>query len=361
MLKHLLRIGMVVIAGAAALQGCANHSGSPSAPQNYQRVARAAQSACGEVAFLSQLSPVLPVWEDSIQTWLGGTDFLDSTPTWTDQSTVDGYLATLIPVLQQWRGAINDGLDAAVLDSLAAFDPATQSRQQYLGDLSTLLASWETALETRRETDFLPTLPVFAPDETAPELACLEDTTITCADSLGVAVSFEVTAVDDCDPSPVVTSDPPSGTLFPLGETVVTTTAVDSSGNTSTCTFTVNVQAAEPPVITNVRAKPCILWPPNHKWVDVAIKADIESACDLQVHSSIVEVTSNEADNGQGDGNTSPDWMITGDNTLQLRAERSGGGSGRVYSVHVRFEDDLGNVDDRWVDVKVPHDMGHGH
>jgi len=52
---------------------------------------------------------------------------------------------------------------------------------------------------------------------------------------------------------------------------------------------------------------------------------------------------------------------VQGDRTLQLRAERSGGGSGRVYSIHVVCDGDGGTIDDRWIDVRVPHDRGHGH
>jgi hypothetical protein len=42
-------------------------------------------------------------------------------------------------------------------------------------------------------------------------------------------------------------------------------------------------------------------------------------------------------------GNTSPDWIITGDHDgLQLRAERSGNGAAGVYSVHVESDTDSG-------------------
>jgi hypothetical protein len=246
-----------------------------------------------------------------------------------------------------------------VLDSLANFD-ATKNHQDYLANLSTLLGKWEQALEAQRGHDFLPTPPVFQRDTMAPVIACLEDTTIACADSLGAVVDFEVTATDDCDPAPHVTCDPPSGTLFALGGTLVTCTASDSSGNTSTCSFTVNVQAALPPEITSLKACPKTLWPPNHKWVNVALKVRVKNGCDQGGPTwSIVDVTSSESDNGTGDGNTSPDWMITGDHGLKLRAERSGNGGGRVYTIRVRSEDESGNSDERTVEVVVPHDRGH--
>ena len=58
----------------------------------------------------------------------------------------------------------------------------------------------------------------------------------------------------------------------------------------------------------------------------------------------IASVTSNEPANGTGDGNTAPDWEITGPNTVDVRAERSGGGSGRVYIVTGRCTDPAGNA-----------------
>ena len=59
------------------------------------------------------------------------------------------------------------------------------------------------------------------------------------------AVTFAVTASDDCDASPVMSVEHASGSTFPVGSTSVAVTATDSSGKTSKCTFTVvNVDAA---------------------------------------------------------------------------------------------------------------------
>jgi hypothetical protein len=73
----------------------------------------------------------------------------------------------------------------------------------------------------------------------------------------------------------------------------------------------------------------------------------------------VISITSNEPVNGRGDGNTSPDWRIIDDLLVELRAERSGGGSGRIYAVTVRCTDDSGNSSTRSVQVPVAHDQGH--
>jgi hypothetical protein len=63
----------------------------------------------------------------------------------------------------------------------------------------------------------------------------------SCADAV---VSWtDPTATDICDPSPTVVCSPASGSLFPVGTTMVTCTATDACGNESTSTFDVTVTA----------------------------------------------------------------------------------------------------------------------
>jgi hypothetical protein len=50
----------------------------------------------------------------------------------------------------------------------------------------------------------------------------------------------------------------------------------------------------------------------------------------------------------------SPDWEITGDLTLNLRAERSGKASGRIYNITVEGTDDSGNLSRGVAQVTVP-------
>lgn len=147
---------------------------------------------------------------------------------------------------------------------------------------------------------------------------------------------------------------------LPLGTNVVTVTTSDTVDNTASCSTVVTVVDTIPPVITHVAASPATIWPPNHKMVAVRVHADVMDVCGPTTWK-IVSVSSNESVNDRGDGNTSPDWTITGDHTVNLRAERSGRGNGRIYTITVQATDAAGNVSElKTVTVTVPHSRGRG-
>jgi hypothetical protein len=113
----------------------------------------------------------------------------------------------------------------------------------------------------------------------------------------------------------------------------------------------------EPPTISSVTASPSVLWPANHKMVPVTVT--IVASDDTGVVSSrIISVTSSEPDNGLGDGDTAGDIQITGDLSLLLRAERSGKGNGRTYTITVECQDEAGNASTGTTTVTVPRDQG---
>jgi hypothetical protein len=104
-----------------------------------------------------------------------------------------------------------------------------------------------------------------------------------------------------------------------------------------------------------------ILWPPNHKMVTVTIFANASDNSGLPVNLT-ASVASNEPQDGLGDGDTPQDWTTpvihNGIITLQLRAERSGKGNGRIYIVTVVATDQSGNSSAATVNISVPHDKG---
>lgn len=166
----------------------------------------------------------------------------------------------------------------------------------------------------------------------------------------GAVVTYTVST----SPGATVACVPPSGATFPLGTTTVQCTATDGFNQTTTGAFSVTVVDRTPPVVTSIVASPSNLWPPNHKMVAVRVAVTAHDAVDAAPVSSIVAVTSNQPINGPGDGNTAPDWEITGPLTLNLRAERAGG-SDRLYRIEVVTKDFSGNSTTSTAVVSVSH------
>jgi hypothetical protein len=193
-------------------------------------------------------------------------------------------------------------------------------------------------------------------DTTPPVLNLPDDKIVEATSPAGAVVTFQATASDEVSGTLPVTLSHESGSVFPLGTTTVQASATDEFGNTATGSFTITVQDTIAPTITNLVASPSRLAPVNHKLVSVALTATVNDAADATPKIRIVNITANEPVNGKGDGNTDPDWIITGDMTLQLRAERSGTGTDRVYTVQVEATDASGNKETSTVTVTVPHD-----
>lgn len=131
--------------------------------------------------------------------------------------------------------------------------------------------------------------------------------------------------------------------------------AAGSARAQATCT-----PDATSPVITSLSATPNTLWSPNHKFVAVSVTAVATDNCNPAPVCSISSISSNEPVNGLGDGDTAPDWRITSALKANLRAERSGTGTGRVYTLAVSCRDAAGNVTNGTTTVTVPHDQGKG-
>ena len=74
--------------------------------------------------------------------------------------------------------------------------------------------------------------------------------TVEATSASGATANFTPTATDLVDPNPSIVSVPASGSVFPLGDTLVTCTATDASGNASQCQFTITVEDTTAPDIT---------------------------------------------------------------------------------------------------------------
>jgi hypothetical protein len=103
------------------------------------------------------------------------------------------------------------------------------------------------------------------------------------------------------------------------------------------------------------------LWPPNHKLVEVCATVAVLDDCDPEPDITLVSITSDEPDNGMGDGDTIDDIQEadygTDDDCFLLRSERAGGGDGRVYTITYCATDASGNQTCDSTTVEVPHDQ----
>lgn len=194
-------------------------------------------------------------------------------------------------------------------------------------------------------------------DTTAPDLTTPTEVIAEATSASGAIVTWTATAHDLVDGDRPVTCDPASGSQFPLGTTTVVCTASDTRGNDASNAFDVTVQDTTPPVITNISATPNSLWPPNHRMAPIAISATAVDAVDPAPVTQVVSVSSNQPVNGTGDGDTAPDWEITGPFSVNVRAERAGG-SDRIYTITVDSTDSAGNVGSATVTVTVRASKG---
>jgi hypothetical protein len=102
-----------------------------------------------------------------------------------------------------------------------------------------------------------------------------------------------------------------------------------------------------------------VLWPPNHKMVDVTVNYSGADNCGLSsTVTCTLSITSNEPISGRGNGDKAPDWEIVDAHHVRLRAERNGSGAGRVYMIKITCVDRSGNTSSRVVNVTVPLDRG---
>ncbi|MCP5408336.1 MAG: hypothetical protein H6963_03435 [Chromatiaceae bacterium] len=148
----------------------------------------------------------------------------------------------------------------------------------------------------------------------------------------------------------------PGGENFTFELTVTDNDPVNAQSATDTVVINVR-NINDPPSCDLAVASRNKLWPPNHKMKLVEIEGvmDADSIYNM-VKLQVTGVTQDEPINGEGDGDSSPDAVIQPDDpadSVLVRAERAGGGNGRVYSIQFMaddgFESCTGNVN-----VSVP-------
>jgi hypothetical protein len=182
------------------------------------------------------------------------------------------------------------------------------------------------------------------------------DQVVASEPSCGARVTLDGSASSDPDGEPVryvwtgsfgtAFGAAPVVTLAP-GTHVVTLRVFDIHGASASDSLTVTVEDRTPPSIASAAATPSVLSSPNRQFVAVAVSVSASDGCGGTVRCRITAVTSNEPVD-------EIDWMITGDLTLNLRAERDNRGTGRIYTITVLCTDAAGNDATTTVTVTVP-------
>ncbi len=202
---------------------------------------------------------------------------------------------------------------------------------------------------------------VTAPDPIA--LECNAEGGVPITDPVIVDWLDDATAVDECTEADL-SNDAPA--LFPVGcglgqATPVTFTGTDQCGASDFDISTVTVVDTTPPTV-ECDVELTELWPVNHAFVDVGFTFSEADVCSPGQSSVVISVTSDEATGPSGVGDGSPDFcgdaIVTPDDRVLLRSERSGTADGRVYQITVTATDPCGNVAQCQKTISVPMSQG---
>jgi len=89
-------------------------------------------------------------------------------------------------------------------------------------------------------------------DTGAPSITAPADITTEATSAAGAVVTFDDPVVSDTvDTTLTPACDPASGSTFPLGDTEITCSVTDDSGNSSEASFTITVQDTTPPLVAD--------------------------------------------------------------------------------------------------------------
>jgi len=194
-----------------------------------------------------------------------------------------------------------------------------------------------------------------------PDIAELPDLIGECF----LDVTLKPTATDNCAGFIEGTTTDP---LFysDLGTYIISWTYDDGNGNTTAQTQTVIIEDTTLPEI-GASVSPSVLWPPNHKMVLITRTVIISDNCDPNPVAELTSITMNEGDETNtydpnfdttvGDGNTMNDIQVDENGNIYLRAERSGTGTGRIYTITYTAIDASGNTATATATVTVPHNQ----
>ena len=225
-----------------------------------------------------------------------------------------------------------------------------------------------TAPSAARIGPTAPQGPRATPPNAAPSANAGADVLAECASHAGATVALNGSGADS-DGRVILFEWFEAGELVATGGTPTLTLSfgthtlllqvTDNAGGTNDDVVVVTIEDTKAPSI-EMSIGPTALWPPNHEMRLVATGVAVSDVCDPAPTLDVI-ATSNEPVNGLGDGDTSPDWLTqrttNGTFDVSVRAERSGLGSGRIYSIGASATDHAGNAVARSGTVTVAHNQ----
>ncbi|MEW5938178.1 MAG: ExeM/NucH family extracellular endonuclease [Chloroflexota bacterium] len=111
-------------------------------------------------------------------------------------------------------------------------------------DVTTLYSA-----DAYRTSDHDPVIVGLNLDATPPVVTVPGDMTIEATGPTGATATFSASALDNVDGPLTPSCVPASGSLFPLGDTLVTCSATDAAGNTGSASFTISVVDTTAPTL----------------------------------------------------------------------------------------------------------------
>lgn len=204
-----------------------------------------------------------------------------------------------------------------------------------------------------------------------PTITCPEPLTLECTNGMGVGTLTATVSSASGLPLEVTwtvdgiayqTNDIPAGgtnissdvtltAIFGEGEHTVVVSVSDGQNPAASCSTSVTVSDTLPPQVLDISTTPDLLWPPNHKMVPVSVSIQAVDNCDPSPVAQITQVTCNEPPE-----HFTPDWIITGPLSVDLRSERLGN-SERIYTIYVDVTDSSSNKTTTTTTVIVPKSM----
>lgn len=350
---------------------------------------------CGEVTIENDAPAVFLLGTTAV-TWTF-TDASNNFVTCTQLVTVEDHEAPYLPILEEIAVPHTGGKCEATVtletpeatDNCGVASTTNDAPADGVFPVGDTIVTW-TATDTSGNT--ATTTQLVTVTNTAPVADAGIDRIVECHNVSGTGTSVTLNGTGSYDPDAgdvfsyqwsavgIMFDDPTSATPtadFPMGATTVSLIVEDQCGAIDATDVIIVVEDTTAPQIQAVVVNRQALWPPNHNMIPIALDLLVRDTCDSPEDLLVIcVVSSNEPDDGTGDGEftgdvdgsdgyTSPVSVNltynadTGrwEGNLALRAERDGSNSGRVYSIECAASDLSGNstVTTATATVNVPH------